>query len=94
MPRLPIVCRIHAVGLALLAMPGLAAAQMAPPQPRPSATAVVLGSTVTAAIGQHTADAIRQGAEVAATPRETGAFRKTGAPMLLPAIPADSIASR
>ena len=94
MPRLAIVCRIHAVGLVLLAMPGLALAQMAPPQPRPVATPVMLGSTVTGAIGQHTIDAIRQGTELAAASRETGAPRKTGAPILLPAGPADTIASR
>lgn len=67
--------RLPFVALALLAVPGLAAAQSMTPQPRPAATPVVLGSTVTAAIGQHTAAAVRQGARtaLAAAPPEDSA---------------------
>lgn len=78
-----------ALGAALLALPGPAVAQMAPPTaPRPAAVPVVLGSSVTGAIGQHTTDAIRQGFALASERRDDAAA------VLLPALPAANVASR
>jgi hypothetical protein len=74
--------RLPFAALALLVLPGLAVAQSM--TPRPAAAPVALGPTVMAAIGQHTSDAVRQGAELAI------AARKTGAPMRLPAVPVDT----
>ncbi|MFO0997452.1 MAG: hypothetical protein U1F33_12295 [Alphaproteobacteria bacterium] len=60
-----------AVGAALIALPCLAVAQSGPPaQPRPASSPVVLGATVTGAIGQHTADSLRQGIDLAAQKRD------------------------
>jgi hypothetical protein len=64
------------VAFALIAAPGFVFAQSMTPQP--AAVPVVLGSTVTAAIGQHTADAVRAGARtaLAAVPHEDSSMNR------------------
>lgn len=98
-PRRRISRRIHAValGAAVLALPGFAAAQSAAPQARPTAMPVVLGSTVTGAVGQHTAHAVRQGAELAIAPARAEIAdtpRESSIPMRMPAVTADGDAHR